>query len=262
MNQNGLLGDALSCLPAIWEKVQHEKVYLVSRHSEVAHLLPTHTNLKIIDTMKDLYEIPQEPVRYLHCVKNFDAHYSNGIHMAQGNYSFLDLPIPPEVPTVPLQVKRPNYANDFNQTYDFIISANSRSDSQNNKLWPFERWQEIINWLLASGYTVAALTSGRKDEHYFNNLDGEANGLSLKEVGGIYIKQVKKAVISIDNGISHFTRMLGAPHILLYPQCLPRSWVNNPNSNCLILQKDPLQLTVDEVKSLIGIFLATCGSEA
>jgi ADP-heptose:LPS heptosyltransferase len=65
------------------------------------------------------------------------------------------------------------------------------------------------------------------------------------------LSKVKKAVLSVDNGISHLTHFIGVPHLLLYPQCLPDQWVNNPNKNAVSVKDEPVNFHGDRIIKLI-----------
>jgi len=248
LNKNGLLGDALSTLPAIWQAINtHEHVYLASEFPEVAHLLPEHPHLHHIETLYNLFKVPDltnEPIRILDAGRNMAEHCVSGFHMVQGHFKYLDFPIPTHgVPNVTLDI-----ISTMDTPYDFIVSPYSRSDHENNKLWPLDRWQVIIDWLREQNYSVAVVGSGRDDEPPFKNLSGEIIGYSLHDVAW-QLKNVRKAVLSIDNGISHLTRIVESSHILLYPECLPTTWVSNPKA--LTLKCNPLHLAPENVKELI-----------
>ena len=250
LNYNSLLGDSLSTLPAIWQLAQTNRVYLATILPEVTAIIPDNPNITHIHTIQDISaiaDLDQERICILDASKNFHEFCSHATHMVQGYFKYAGLPIPTDFPTLPLNLE----TDDTIEPYDFLISAGSRSDHMNNKLWPYDRWQQVIDYLTAQGYRVAVLISARPEEHIFTGVD-HIKGQPLKKVGG-YIKTVKKAVLSIDNGISHFTRLIGSPHILLYPACLPETWVGNPKASTI--QSNPLNLTVDEVINLIRVLV-------
>jgi ADP-heptose:LPS heptosyltransferase len=253
ININGLLGDALSTLPAIWAAAEkNEHVYLASQNFEVSCLLPPSDKITHIKNLNEIFGInnlTNERIYILDASRNFNHHCGAGIHMSQGHFKFLDLPLPTEVPTVKLHIEPKEV-----ESFDFIISMYSRSDDHNNKLWPLDRWAEIIDWLVSQGYSVATIGSGSHEEEILPNSPHHIHGRGLNEVAN-YLLTVKKALLSPDNGLSHFARILGVRHLLLYPTCLPSTWVSNPNENALMYRKAPLEITVEEVKEQINNLL-------
>jgi hypothetical protein len=251
-NNNGLVGDAVAALPAIWETANHQKVYLVSSNKEVESLLFHHENIKIINEINNLFEIPDltnQKNYVLDAGRNMAQFCCQNKHMTQGYYSQLGLPIPNDVPICPLTTD----SIDSVEVYDFIISASSRSDDRNNKLVPYDRWQIVINWLREQNYSVAVVMSNRPDEHKFDNCDNIV-GQPLKKVGA-YLRAAKQGFLGIDNGVQHLSRLLQVPSVQFYPVCLPLTWVKNTNPNALVVQNNPLNFTPEIMINYIKQFI-------
>ena len=236
--ETGLIGDSLATLPAVWEQVQNEKVFLKSQNKEVSSFLPSHMNLVHVDEIESAADIT------LNASHTFSRCIGNGEHMSQGHFFFLGLPIPQEVPTIEFALHPTKEAVGF----DFLVAAGSNSDSNNNKKWPFENWQVVIDWLREQGYTVGSLSGGSEADPIFSNCVN-IMGQSLHDVAN-EILNVKLAVLTVDNGISHLTRMLKAPHVLIYPQCLPLHFVGNKDA--LTIRGEPLHIKIDDVENLIN----------
>lgn len=216
-------------------------------NSAVAGLLPVSDNIELLS------DIPLTADYTLEVTSVFSK-YVYTHHMRQGYYPFLDLDIPASVPAVDL-----NFAPDSNLGYDLLISPFSMSDCDHNKKWFDDRWGELLQLLPAN--MRVCIVGSRSDETSETaarvrlaskeaRLDFvEQYGRSLHDLMGI-IKNARLA-LTLDNGISHAVSLLGVPHVLLYPACLPICWVTNPNSNALVHQEDPRNLQVDTVFKLL-----------
>ncbi len=128
--------------------------------------------------------------------------------------------------------------------YDFVISPYSVSGaSPQVKQWPFDRWDPVVKWMKERGSVVVLGSATDPEVIDAPMLRGEP----LDVVAGV----VKNAgtVVTMDNGISHLARAVGANHVLMYPAILPLCWVNNPDA--LTLQGVPERIGIQEFLSAI-----------
>lgn len=270
----GLMGDAICALPALQYLIKQENekgnipnIHFANKH--VKKLIPSHFKYNII-----------EPIEEYDYVFNASKAWNAGIfnlHMMQAHFKANNLPVPtvenmkPEINIthegfVKLTVgaKLPE-----DETFDFLISPFSRSDGNNNKLIPLDRWQKVIDYLNEKGYKVGVLCQ-TKDYNYLdidlNNKEiiSELNDIDKEVFTGVtyvadksfdvaagYIKDVKIRVLSIDNGVSHLVHCVGSPHLLFYPFCLPKTWVTNTNKNAVVIQDHPINFTSDRMIEFI-----------
>jgi ADP-heptose:LPS heptosyltransferase len=133
------------------------------------------------------------------------------------------------------------------QEFDFIISPYTRSDSSNNKLWPYERWQALVDRLLPLG-TVCVL-GAEGDPQVFGGVTYLFDR-PLREVCG-HIANVRRLVLSLDNGISHIAHSLRVPHFMFYPVTHSPIWTENRNANAVRIVAPPLTVSVDHAWATI-----------
>jgi hypothetical protein len=244
----GLLGDALCTLPAICMmaddlRTKGEKLFVVHTNQAVLNFIP--------QKFRDMF-VTLGSLEHIGCVENLDTTQIivmsaskawqagiNDLHMAQGHMRYLGLP------TIPPHMLNLEYEKWDVVPYDFLISPYSRSNYMNNKLWPYDRWQQVINWLNSKGMNVAVLGAGEDPAEVFTGVEYLFN-CKLNIVAS-HIERVNKAILTIDNGISHLAAFLKAPHFGLMPQCLPPNWITDQGPNSVWLREEPLNITVDEV---------------
>jgi len=233
-----LLGDSLCCLPAIYtlaikQNAQGGRTVLYCKNKEVQKLIPPEIPLEYGDG---------EPAEYDHMINANNAWQAgvHTMHMMQAHFKYLELPIPEPANMKPeLYFERRTMPLKYQ--FDYIISPYSWSDDKNNKLIPLENWKIVINYLHAKGYTIGVLGTS----HDYNNASVKFDNVkyiiqqNLSEVAN-YILNAKRAVLSIDNGISHLTHILGQKHLLFYPECLPEKWVKNFNDNAIVVRDQPV----------------------
>lgn len=236
------LGDSLTAINAILARadIAEHQLHVCIRNQSVRQLLPYHPKIVWVDDVAhlcDRYILDPEGVRVLSAFQAMHQHGSVH-HIIQSYYAQVDLAIPV------LQRTRISFEEQESPSYDYIISPYSVSDWQGNKEWPMERWQDVINTL---GGAIAVLGASG-DPRPFTNVTYEY-GHNLTYVCNL-LKNVKHRVATIDNGISHLTYAVGAPHTLLYPQCLSATWVNNPEAR--IIQGVPSDISVAQMLALLG----------
>jgi ADP-heptose:LPS heptosyltransferase len=109
--------------------------------------------------------------------------------------------------------------------------------SSPHKLWPEDRWREIVDWAEARGYEVV-LSAGRGEEALLAPVDPQGTRSSL--AGRLDLAQIwdllKNAsfLVCPDTGIAHLARLVGVPTVAIYGPGSPIStgpglfWRNQP----------------------------------
>lgn len=147
--------------------------------------------------------------------------------------AYLAGPVPGySVPQRPVSVEIP----------DVIISG---SASLPEKLWPLDKWLDIVQRCKSAGYTVGLVGAkptaqsifwkGAADEEHLveRRLVKDLRGaFRMPEVVGALAKA--KAVLTIDNGILHLATAAGTPTIGLYRYGIHRLWAP-PSENLVVL---------------------------
>lgn len=244
--QSTLIGDTICSINCIETIAENEKY-----KNSILHLKVENPALQIffkhIDNVNffDKIDMPLilSPIDFF--IKGQDMQ----LHMTQAYFMQANLPIPSN--------KRPNvkWITPLENVpiYDFIISPYSWSDLSGEKLWPYSKWQDVIDYLNnkynnpqiailgASGFTLEK----NKNKQFFTGVDYIFDK-PLEYVCEL-ISKTKRAVLTIDNGISHLVHGIGTPHFLIYPICLKPNWVKNFNDNVHTIIGDPKIITVEEV---------------
>lgn len=166
---------------------------------------------------------------------SFDASYSMNmtglmarhcyqVHMVQSFFREMNKPLP-DLPIL-LDLKR----EPCGVPPGVVISPYSRSDGGGNKFWPHDRWIESVNTIWQGVrpkiYVIGAaecddfsLYAQHGIEPYFDRPLAQVVDLILQS----------PLFLSVDNGISHIAHFCGMNrHVLLYPGCFGRCWVDNP----------------------------------
>lgn len=248
----GLCGDALSGLPAIRAMADkllshNEKLYVAHTNPEVLKLSPHQAAFISINEIQNLgavENLDSTRIDVMSASKSWSAGISS-LHMAQAHFKYLGL----KVPSMDELDESLEFEKLPVKSFDFIISPYSRSDHLNNKVWPYERWAVIINWLQEKGYKDIAVLRGNIKEEPAVFKDVTYIDEQPLAVVCAYLANVKKGLLSCDNGISHMARILKIPHFLLYPECLPPQWVANPRA--ITLRGEPLYVMPEIVAAKI-----------
>jgi hypothetical protein len=244
------LGDTLCTLPILYyliDKAHQEndepKIYF--HNKEVQKLIPK--NIKYTNIENNFID---EEIDYnIHCF-NIWNHNGPGpkfpnLHMMQAHFNMFNFSIPgtnnmkPKIEYPDLKVEE----------YDFLISP--FCVTKVDKIIKLEVWEKVINYLKNNGYTVAIICKskdeGEKVLENVNYIEGQPI-----EIVANYLKKVKKAIITIDNGISHLAHIIDVPHLLLYPAIWPIWWVNNLNQNAVVVQDSPRNFDENRIINLIN----------
>ncbi len=236
-SSEGLLGDSLCTLPAIYEYSKNNKFDLFLSNIHVRKIFIENDNINLLD-------IEPNKQNYDNVIEtNVGKLFGGSVwkeHMIQSHFKEFNLQTP-IIPTRPnIKIQRSDLK------YDFLISPFSAS-GVGVKDWNVNNWNIVISELKNYG-SIAVLGS----KHYNNEQHGfvDVDFLFDYPLGELaYIIKNSKLTITIDNGISHLTYAAEGKHLLLYPKCLPEVWVRNPNAT--ILHGIPNSLSVEQVLTTI-----------
>lgn len=169
--------------------------------------------------------------------------------------AYLEDPIPPYT----LAAAPPN-----RPVPDVLIAM---SASLPEKLWPVERWEELVRRIDRAGWTVGLLGAkpARQKEHWRGGDDEdrivETGGVedlrgqfTLPEVVGALADA--RQVVTLDNGILHFACATTTPITGLFRHGIHRLWAPpNPSLSVVVPPEDGkvADLTVDQVWSAITL---------
>jgi hypothetical protein len=242
------IGNALSGLPFIYHMAAAEArmgrpLYLMFRNREVLSLVPRDIleRLTVTETLQDVYavvpRIADQRIAHL-CVYRCRTRYGHRYHAMYAHFVnhgvYLDRW---EAPRLEFDVGNGTPA------FDFIVSPYSCSDSKSDKLWPYERWQQLID-RLRKRFTICVVGAG-DEPRVFDGVNYSFDQ-PLRVVCGL-MSRVRHGVLSIDNGISHLAHSLRVPHLLLYPILNSLAWTCNLNPNAYRLIGYPLEVSLAQV---------------
>lgn len=164
------------------------------------------------------------------------------LHMSQGWFVLNGH----EAPELPITLPFSGAPYGYHRNKLIICSPFSRSDNNNNKLWPHERWVDLLRRITRDGRRVLVIGSGVEDWEPYYEFDC-AKDMTL--CGILELLRECDLFLSIDNGISHLAHFGGvAQHLLLMPECLSPSFICNPRG--YNVRGNPIDIGVDSVESL------------
>jgi len=244
-----LIGDCLSALPYI--------AYLGRKHGGVGMLNgPCVDVLSLLEGSGiDAYQaytaevLAGDTVKVLNISDVF--HHCNmvdpTVHMAQGWFVCNGEPVPSTPITLPLQAD--GYFDEL-EPYA-VISPFSRSDYKNNKLWPLDRWTEVIHALLSENRVSSVRIVGNMEDYKSVKDNFRECRFMIDERLPKVLSLLRYAsiVMTIDNGIGHLCHMGGVDrHLMIQPQCLSQAFVANPRGQ--FIRGEPLDIQVSQVLDL------------
>ena len=219
-----LIGDALSQVPwmkFLCDEYNAQAVVTGNFNGPVARLLSQSYPFMFAETAIGKFDATFE----VNVAALFG--YSGKCHMSQcffhgANKPLPELPIQLDLRTQPCGLPS-----------GVVISPFSRSDQNQNKLWPHERWISVVQSLRAGGLIDRVYIVGS----YIHDDPAPYIEAGMELVFDRQLAEVldlmRRAplVLTIDNGMSHLAHYGGiSTHVLLYPGCLPACWVNNPRA--------------------------------
>jgi hypothetical protein len=226
INPRERIGDFLGTLPPILELTKSHEVYLqtVPALQEILPFLPPEIRLGTHPHPDKTYTI------------SIDAAQSRWEqwHIPQAYYEQLDLPVPKECPTIPLNVPYKKVP-----TYDYVIAPYSVSLPWGH-LWTSEKWDKLISSFPLHRFAlIGSKTDPKLGWHH--NLK---TYLGHPWLDVLNIIRNAKCVISVPSAISHFTYALGTPHILFINQ---PAWSQNPEAKAQLTNYLINEIEVDTV---------------
>lgn len=160
------------------------------------------------------------------------------------------------MPNAPWRGGIPKYefpsANPKTKTPDVLISMGA---SLSNKLWDVEKWRKVLIHIMQSGKEVGLLGAPpKRQQEFYGSYDNEQKlvneGLVQDLRGKLTLPEVIGAiercelVLTLDNGIMHFSAFYDKPTLALFRQDIHRLWAP-PNPNLQVIATD-----TDEVKDI------------
>ncbi len=135
---------------------------------------------------------------------------------------------------------------------DVLISMGA---SLSNKLWSIEKWREVLVHITQSGKEIGLLGAPpKRQQEFYGSYDSEQQlvdeelvkdlrgKLTLPEVIGAIERC--ELVVTLDNGIMHFSAFYDKPTLALFRKDIHRLWAP-PNPNLQIIST-----STDEVKDI------------
>jgi hypothetical protein len=250
------IGDALSGLPLVYHLAATESrmgapLYALFRNRGVFGLIPQRIrrHVTLIEGLDDLFEVrprlveqrvvhlATEPcrIRYGHRYHVMHAHFVNhGIYPERWEPPTLEFSSSAEVPV-----------------FDVLISPYYRGVLDEERTWPYERWQEVVD-RLAGSLRVGVLATPA-DPRPFRNVEYYV-GDQVEDVCAV-MSSTRVGVLSIDNDFSHLAHALRVPHFLLYPATQSPVWSANTNPNAQRVIASPRDVSSDDVLEAMGPLL-------
>lgn len=161
----------------------------------------------------------------------------------------------PPIPISPWPAGIPKYCFPMREAQCVSEHIIATGASLPEKMWPTEKWAELLSWLKPTGMRFALLGAPPKrarsyyasvtdDEKLVNwgLVDDWRGKLTLPEVVGALSRA--KLVVSVDNGIVHLAAMNDVPAVALYRPGFERLWAP-PNPN--LIRLSPIQGPVSEI---------------
>ncbi len=223
------IGDVITSFPALYQLAREKHLRLWFEH-------PGIRSLWAGPPVEMLTDPPTEGKSY--DIRAAAESLSNGgLHMIQSWFWNFELPIPAIIPKISLggDMVAPEDA------LDVIISPYSATglsiSPDDLRIWPFDRWNIVIDTLLGAGLSVGVcgvFREGASKRSFDVPFWGERpvrvlDSLPLIELAGCL--RAARCVATVDNGISHFAHILGVPHAQLIPvgTGFPPSWIADHN---------------------------------
>lgn len=143
------------------------------------------------------------------------------------------------------------------KTPDVLISMGA---SLSNKLWDVEKWREVLIHITQSGKEVGLLGAPpKRQQEFYGSYDNEQKlvneGLVQDLRGKLTLPEVIGAiercelVLTLDNGIMHFSAFYDKPTIALFRKEIHRLWAPpNPNLHVITTNTDEVKdISVEDV---------------
>jgi hypothetical protein len=229
----GLIGDTLATIPYILERCRQ-------------HGTQAYVGKGFNPAVRDLVE-GIHPLIFQDAPEDVEATYSLDLsamwhlceqhgwmwNMAQGYFVYNDLH-PPKLPCTFAMNELLLPPNDMLPTEPGIMIApysRTNNPADNNKLWPHDRWVDVVWRLRRAGADLPVYILGSSQHDDPSPYSGEGFikmfDCSLPFVLGMLRRA--KLVMTIDNGIGHLCHFGGVRnHVMQYPACLPPKFAESP----------------------------------
>lgn len=221
----GLIGDALCAVPYMkYLCDRHGTQAIVTDFNKPVQALLTDYPFIFADSAPDFAEARYRMDLHAAWKMNFDADWP--YHMGQFYFAYYGCPVPP------IPINLPMHSEPSGLPPGLVLTPYSRTNSEdNNKLWPHERWVEVLRHLRNLGlvdriYIVGA--SGDCADPYQNEPGVQVIfDRPLPQI--LTLLRDSPLVLGLDNGISHLTHLAGVHrHVMIYADCLPPRFAENP----------------------------------
>lgn len=142
-----------------------------------------------------------------------------------------------------------------------VLAPYSWSDLNGNKLWPHERWIEVVHTLRkrhGASQTYVLGSKSRDDPEVY--LRAGLTPLFDRPLPQV-LDLIQNAILllSVDNGISHLAHYGGVSrHVLLAPGCHAGNWACNPRG-LMVRAANPIDVSVKDVLQAAETVLGSCG---
>jgi len=241
----GLLGDAIGVIPAVIELSKKEKVYIPLNPKWATHcakqiydMIPSKYNVIFIDDECDV----EDKILHFDLSKSFGFCINNNLHMIQGAFHILGLPVPKDIP-------KPEIEFVFKEdvlVYDYVLAPFSRSLPPEQK-WQQDNWNKLVDRMFDKTFVVFGDDRYDKRDFVFEKPNvTHMYSHPLNEAISV-MRKSRHGVLSVVTGISHFAYPLGIKNFLFNNQNM--KWGTNPEA--IILGKNIHNYTPEEVEKII-----------
>ena len=235
------IGDALAATPYIlYLAEKHDGAKIVNGHCAwIRPILPPGIEFDAV-----LPEGATAVFLDLHAVFRHCNITTKGLHFCQGWFDYYNAP----VPELPVDLSLFSHYHIPERDY-IVVSPFSYSDNDGNKLWPHERWIELLCKLPPSYSIIVIGSSSYKDDWSLYQNRGYELFKDRQAVDILALLRTCRLFLSTDAGPSHLAHFGGiSRHLLLAPACLPETFVCNPRGRHIYGW--PRDITVDRVAEI------------
>ncbi len=183
-------------------------------------------------------------------------------HLAEGFSELLKIPIDSTYPDVVITSGERKLAKHFVRKPYFVLSFHSLCNpilpghKSGLKDWNMENWFELAGRLHSLGdYDVIAVGAER-DTQVISPLFRNLYGLPIKVTAALL--QEAACVITLENGVGHLCAAAKAPHVVLFPENIPRPFVDYPGiPRRHVIFKNLQNIRCDEVMEAVQTVLSS-----
>jgi ADP-heptose:LPS heptosyltransferase len=232
-----LLGDSIAQVPFLREISKADTVRLTGRfHRGIPPLMEGMQVVFDPEGSKDGAAITlnvQDALRVCHQTK---------LHMAQCYFKIHNMP----VPEMPFDLALKTEPCDLPP--GILVSPFSVSGNPSNKIWPHERWVQVVQEIQRLGLGDRAYVLGAGSD-----LPAAYVGAGIEPVFDRPLTQVldlmrkSPLLLTIDTGTGHLAHLGGVRrHVMVYPNCLPGKFAESSLA-VHVRGPRPAEITVEQV---------------